>query len=250
MLELREVSKSFGETHAVHSMNLSVPARKTTAILGPSGCGKSTLLRMMIGLIASDTGSVQFAGTPITPKNVLATRRKMGYVIQDGGLFPHLTAERNVTIVARFLAWGEDKIEQRLSELCELTHFPHDGLHRFPLQLSGGQCQRLSLMRALMLNPEVLLLDEPLGALDPMIRAELQVELREIFRGLKKTVVLVTHDVGEAAFLADGLVLIRAGSVVQQGTLDNLIKSPAHPFVTQFINAQRSPLDAFRSIES
>ncbi len=243
MLELREVTKVFGTTQAVGPTDLRVDAGKTTAILGPSGCGKSTLLRMMIGLIAPDTGSIVFEDSQLSAENILQLRRKMGYVIQNGGLFPHLTAERNTTIVARFLGWAEPKIGARLEELRELTHFPQDGLGRFPLQLSGGQCQRVSLMRALMLDPDVLLLDEPLGALDPMIRAELQSDLRDIFRRLKKTVVLVTHDMGEAGFLADWIVLMRAGEIVQQGTLEQLVHSPADPFVTQFINAQRSPLD-------
>ena len=249
MLQLQNVSKAFGSTVAVHPTDLTVPAGRTTALLGQSGCGKSTLLRMIIGLIAPDSGSVLFEGAEITPENVLAVRRKMGYVIQDGGLFPHLTAEKNVTLVARFLKWPAERIASRLGALRELTHFPADGLSRYPLQLSGGQRQRVSLMRALMLDPELLLLDEPLGALDPMIRADLQSDLREIFRTLGKTVVLVTHDMGEAGFLADRIVLMRDGRIVQQGKFAELVDAPAEPFVTQFINAQRSPLDSLEANE-
>jgi len=243
MLELSGVSKRYGAAHALLPTNLSVPRGRTTVLLGPSGCGKSTLLRLMIGLIWPDAGTVRFEGTAVTPANALALRQRMGYVIQDGGLFPHLTARGNVTLMARYLGWGEDRIDQRLTELAGLTQFPGDGLDRYPVQLSGGQRQRVSLMRALMLDPDVLLLDEPLGALDPIIRSELQADLRDIFQTLGKTVVLVTHDLGEAGFLGDVIVLLRGGQIVQQGTLADLIHAPADPFVTRFINAQRSPLE-------
>jgi osmoprotectant transport system ATP-binding protein len=242
MLELKGVSKSFGSTTAVQAIDLSVSTGQTTALLGPSGCGKSTLLRMMIGLINPDSGEIHFDGTRLTAESALAARLKMGYVIQDGGLFPHLTANQNVAIVARFLKWNEERILGRLETLRELTHFPADGMHRYPAQLSGGQQQRVSLMRALMLDPDLLLLDEPLGALDPMIRAELQTDLRDIFRRLEKTVVLVTHDIGEAAFLADTILLMRDGAVEQSGTFTNMIEQPASEFVTAFIKAQRFAL--------
>jgi osmoprotectant transport system ATP-binding protein len=165
----------------------------------------------------------------------------MGYVIQDGGLFPHLTAEENVGLMARHLKWDRNRIDERIAALAELTLFPLDGLSRYPAQLSGGQKQRVSLMRAIMLDPEVLLLDEPLGALDPMIRADLQNELREIFRQLGKTVVMVTHDIHEAGYFGDSIVLMREGQVVQRATLADLLSHPADPFVTRFINAQRTP---------
>jgi osmoprotectant transport system ATP-binding protein len=239
MLELNGVTKSYGRQEALHATDLTVPAGQTTVLIGPSGCGKSTLIRLMIGLLRPDTGSVRFEGTEITPENVQSLRRRMGYVVQDGGLFPHLTAQGNVTLMARYLRWDASRIEKRLAELTNLTQFPHDGLDRYPAQLSGGQQQRVSLMRALMLDPDVLLLDEPLGALDPMIRAELQTDLRRIFQTLRKTVVFVTHDLGEAGYLGDLIVLLRAGKIVQQGTLSELVRTPVDPFVTGFINAQR-----------
>lgn len=243
MIELRDVSKNFDAIGAVKSFDLVVEAGSTMVLIGPSGCGKSTLLRLMIGLIRPDKGHVYFRGREVTPESVLSLRRKIGYVIQEGGLFPHLTAADNVTITARYLNWNREKIENRLNELADIVILPTERLHRFPGQLSGGQRQRVSLMRALMLDPDVLLLDEPLGALDPLIRADLQTDLKGIFQALKKTVVLVTHDLGEAAFFGDLIVLLRDGQIVQAGTLDDLFKTPADPFVTRFINSQRSPLD-------
>ena len=210
MLELTGVSKMYPPTTALHPTDLTVPDGKTTVLIGPSGCGKSTLLRLMIGLIAPDTGAVRFGGTELTPANILAIRRRMGYVIQDGGLFPHLTARRTYDAPARYPDWDSKRLDERLAEVTALTQFPADGLERYPVQLSGGQRQRVGLMRALLLDPELLLLDEPLGALDPIIRSDLQEMLRRIFRTLGKTVVLVTHDLGEAAFFGDRIVLLRA----------------------------------------
>jgi osmoprotectant transport system ATP-binding protein len=244
MLELLGVSKTFGKATALSPIDLALPPGRTTVLLGPSGCGKSTLLRLMLGLLHPDTGTIRFDGLPLTPENVMEFRRRAGYVIQDGGLFPHLTARDNVTLMARYLGRDGEGIGRRLGQLAELTRFPAGGLDRYPAQLSGGQRQRVALMRALMLDPDVLFLDEPLGALDPLIRSEMQAELREVFRAVGKTVVLVTHDLGEAGFLGDQIVLLRGGRVVQRGTLAQLVRAPAEPFVTQFINAQRSPLEA------
>ncbi len=246
MLELSSITKSFGGLKALDGLNLSIERGRTTVLIGQSGCGKSTLLRVMIGLIWPDAGQVAIDGVPVTPANALSLRRRIGYVIQEGGLFPHLTARANVSLMAGYLGWSEERIRQRLEELAALTQFPRDGLDRYPVQLSGGQRQRVALMRALMLDPDVILLDEPLGALDPMIRSELQRDLRRIFENLGKTVVLVTHDIGEAGFLGNMIVLLREGSIVQRGALEELIHSPADPFVTEFINAQRSPLEALR----
>ncbi len=249
MFQLSNISKSYGPTRALRNTDLAVLAGRTTVLIGPSGCGKSTLLRLMIGLIRPDIGRVLFEGAQIMPSSILELRRRMGYVTQDGGLFPHLTARRNVTLMARHLSWSKQRINTRLSELSELTQFPQGGLDRFPIQLSGGQKQRVSLMRALMLDPDVLLLDEPLAALDPMIRSDLQAELRRIFRKLGKTVIMVTHDLSEAAYFcnvtpAEGeVVLMREGRIVQQGAIDDLVRSPSDPFVTRFINAQQAPRD-------
>ncbi|MDM8559737.1 ATP-binding cassette domain-containing protein [Candidatus Parabeggiatoa sp. HSG14] len=244
MLELKNISKTYGQTKALKSINLSIPAGKTMVLLGQSGCGKSTLIRIMNGLIQADNGgTVYFEDVQITPKNALELRHKMGYVIQEGGLFPHLTAYQNISLMAHYLGWTEDRIGKQVTKLTQLTQFPPEGLNRFPSQLSGGQRQRVSLMRALALDPALLLLDEPLGALDPMIRSGLQADLKHIFQTLGKTVVIVTHDISEAGFLGDAIVLLRDGQIVQQGSLTELVHTPSDPFVTQFINAQRSPIE-------
>ncbi len=243
MLNLKSISKSFENVQAVQNLTLAVQEGETTVLIGPSGCGKSTVLRMVNGLIAPDTGSIEFENEPICPDSIMMMRQKMGYVIQEGGLFPHLTAYQNVTLMAAYLGWDAVQIEDRLSTLIELTQFPRDGLRRYPAQLSGGQRQRVSLMRALMLDPVLLLMDEPLGALDPMIRVDLQAELKSIFWKLKKTVVMVTNDLSEAAYLGHTLVLMRDGAIIQKGTLKDLLNTPADPFVPRFIKAQRHPLD-------
>jgi osmoprotectant transport system ATP-binding protein len=166
----------------------------------------------------------------------------MGYVIQEGGLFPHLTGRANAALMARHLGWDEARIDDRIGALTELVQLPPDRLEQYPSELSGGQRQRVSLMRALMLDPDVLLLDEPLGALDPMIRSDLQDDLRGIFRRLGKTVVFVTHDIGEAGFFGDHVVLLHGGAVEQRGRMRALVDAPASAFVTDFIQAQRAPL--------
>lgn len=246
MLELRGVAKSFDATTALAHMDFCAIAGQTTALIGPSGCGKSTMLRLMIGLSQPDAGVVLFDGQPLTRDTIQKARQRIGYVIQEGGLFPHMTALRNIAIVAQYLGWEERKITARAAELAELTKFPIDGLERYPAQLSGGQRQRVSLMRALFLDPDALLLDEPLGALDPMIRSALQTDLKHIFASLGKTVILVTHDIGEAGYLADSITLMEAGRIVQEGSLRDLALRPASDFVSAFVNAQRSPLETLR----
>lgn len=239
-VQLAGVSKTFGASVALHPLDLSFAPGRTTALIGPSGCGKSTILRLIIGLLQPERGVVEFEGEEITDANIATLRRRIGYVIQDGGLFPHLTARANVLLMARHLGQPPEKMSARLTELSALTRFPVEALDRYPAELSGGQRQRVSLMRALALSPDLLLLDEPLGALDPLVRAALQKDLKEIFKRLEQTVILVTHDLAEAVYLADEIVLMNEGRVVQTGTFRELRERPASEFVTEFINAQRS----------
>lgn len=240
MFELRQVVKRHGATVALDAIDLSIATGRTTALIGPSGAGKSSLLRMLIGLEWPDSGEVRFDGVPLRREILLEQRRRIGYVIQEGGLFPHLTGAGNAALLASTLGWEAPRIQARLRELAELCQLPFPALSRYPAELSGGQRQRVGLIRALMLDPAVLLLDEPLGALDPIVRHDLQTQMRELFALLKKTVVLVTHDVAEAAWLGDTLVLLRAGKVLQQGGIGELLDAPADPFVREFMHAQRS----------
>jgi osmoprotectant transport system ATP-binding protein len=239
LVQLVEVSKTYADASALHPTSLAIERGKTTVLIGPSGCGKSTLLRLIIGLIEPDAGTIEFDGVPIMPDQIEMLRRRIGYVIQEGGLFPHLTARGNVLLMPRHLGKPEKEIASRLSELCALTRFSETLLNRYPVELSGGQRQRVSLMRALMFSPELLLLDEPLGALDPLVRAGLQNDLKEIFVRLNQTALLVTHDLAEAAYLGDEIVLMNEGRIVQQGSIVDLRQKPASDFVTEFINAQR-----------
>src|SRR4029453_9171492 len=179
-------------------------------------------------------------GKPVTPDNINALRRRIGYVIQEGGLFPHLTARANVLLMGRHIGKSEKETHNRLLELSELTRFSENLLPRYPLELSGGQRQRVSLMGAVMLSPELLLLDEPLGPLDPLVRAAVQTDPKEIFARLRQTALLVTHDLAEAVYFGDDIVLMNEGRVVQQGSITDLRERPANPFVSEFINAQRS----------
>ena len=243
MILLDQVSKTYGTQVALAPTTLEFAAARTAALIGPSGCGKSTLLRMIVGLVRPDSGRVVIETETLTASNLERRRHAIGYVIQEGGLFPHLTAAGNVTLLARHLRRDPGWIGKRLGALAELVRIPRTILERFPGDLSGGQRQRVSLMRALMLDPPVLLLDEPLGALDPVTRYGLQEELKRIFDQLGKTVVLVTHDMSEAAHFGHTLVLLKEGRVLQQGPLADLLERPADRYVSEFIRARR-PLAA------
>jgi osmoprotectant transport system ATP-binding protein len=239
VIELREVSHAYGDTPAVRALSLSAAAGQTLAIIGPSGCGKSTVLKLAAGLLQPTTCSVHINGVDLRNADLPKLRQRIGYVVQSGALFPHLTAADNVTLAARHLRLAAESIDQRLAFLRHLMRLPAELMHHYPAMLSGGERQRVSMMRALFLDPDVLLLDEPLGALDPMVRAELQQELRACFAQLGKAVLLVTHDMAEAAFFSEHLVLMRGGQVLQQGSCSQLLRQPASDFVVSFVKAQR-----------
>jgi osmoprotectant transport system ATP-binding protein len=242
MITLHNVTKRFGDRIAVDHVSLTVPTASTHVLLGSSGSGKSSILRLILGLLRPDAGEVRVEadGDHHEPA------RRIGYVVQEGALFPHLTAARNVTLPARAARWSEERQAARLGELAALVGLDRDLMGLHPAQLSGGQRQRVSLMRALMLDPAVLLLDEPLAALDPIARADLQRELVGIFDRLRKTVVLVTHDVREAFVFGAGITLLNRGRVVQHGTFADLARHPADPFVAAFLRAQAPPPDMAR----
>jgi osmoprotectant transport system ATP-binding protein len=241
---LVHATRAFGATRAVDDVSLAFARGRTSILIGSSGSGKSTLLRMLVGLEWPTAGEVLSDGEPLRRETVLAVRRRVGYVIQDGGLFPHLTVLGNLALLPRHLGWKPAGVLERARELARLAHLHEDLFDRFPAELSGGQRQRVALMRALMLDPPTLLLDEPLGALDPLVRHGLQDELREIFRSLGKTVIMVTHDLAEAAFFSDRLILLRRGRVLQDGSLEDFRREPADSFVREFLAAHRSLPDA------
>ncbi|MBL6751428.1 MAG: ATP-binding cassette domain-containing protein [Nevskia sp.] len=239
MFTLEDVSLRYAGAAALDAVSLRFAAGTVTAVIGSSGSGKSSLLRLLLGLAQPQQGRVLVEGAPLTPERRLAVRRRIGYVIQEGGLFPHLSARDNLALLPRHLGWSGARIDARAADLAALARLPASALRRRPAQLSGGERQRVALMRALMTDPPALLLDEPLGALDPIVRYELQEQVRPLFAALGKTVVLVTHDLAEAAFLAPRLVLMRHGRVVQDGTFEDLRDRPADDFVRQFVAAQR-----------
>jgi len=241
MFSLKNVSKSFGSLQVLQPTTVDFRVGESTVLIGPSGCGKSTLLRILVGLLAPDSGTIEFEGLPVNDSNIQALRQRMGYVIQDGGLFPHLTARQNVGLLAKHLGWDRNKVMARVDELADLTRLPRTALDRYPAQMSGGQRQRVGIMRSLMLDPPVMLLDEPMGALDPLVRFDLQNDLRSIFKTLSKTSIMVTHDMGEAAFFGDRVMLLSEGKIVQEGRLEELINNPSNEYVARFINAQRIP---------
>ncbi|GAC1548825.1 MAG: ATP-binding cassette domain-containing protein [Polyangiales bacterium] len=250
-LSLERVTKAFHGRTVITETSLEVAKGERLALIGPSGCGKSTLLRMILGLVVPDSGVVRVGDVTVSEATARSVRRRVGYVIQDGGLFPHLTAAENVTLVARLnggsgAASDPARLHARVKELAELARLPEALLGRYPIALSGGERQRVGLMRALMLDPDVLLLDEPLAALDPIVRARLQEDLREVFRKLGKCVLVVTHDMAEAAYLAEVIAVMRDGKLLQRGTMRDLVDAPAHPFVAEFVGAQRTLTEALR----
>ncbi len=238
MLTLDAVTKSYDGVRVLGPLEIKLTRGRTLVLIGPSGCGKSTVLRLVNGLIEPDSGTVRVFGKPLVQDTLRPARLRMGYVIQEGGLFPHLNVYDNVALMARRLNWDAARIQRRVSQLCALTRLPAELLARYPTQLSGGQRQRVSLIRALMLEPDLLLLDEPLGALDPLIRAELQQDLKNVFQQSHCGVLMVTHDLHEAVYFADEIALLNDGCIVQQGPAQTLLESPANDFVARFVRAQ------------
>ncbi len=241
MLRFKNVTKTFGQYVVLDRINLNLAPDRTHVLLGQSGSGKSTLIRIAAGLIEPDSGESALDGRPsqsIASKDRAAL---FGFMVQDGGLFPHLNCRDNVLLPARVHNMPLEKTRSRLQELASMVGITEPLLRRYPREVSGGQKQRIALMRALILNPPLLFLDEPLGALDPMVRSDLQRELKAIFKKLKKTVVIVTHDLSEAAYFADSIALLRAGHIEQHGKLQDFLKFPKSQFVKDYFQAQRPP---------
>ncbi|QCR36668.1 ABC transporter ATP-binding protein [Nissabacter sp. SGAir0207] len=234
MIQFSQVSKTYGGKPVVDALTLNIADGEFTVLIGTSGSGKSTTLKMINRLVEPDHGEILFAGEAIHAFKPEDLRRRMGYAIQSIGLFPHWTVEQNIATVPRLLKWPTAKIRARVRELLGLLHLDEAFLKRYPHQLSGGQQQRVGVARALAADPEVLLMDEPFGALDPVTRGALQQEMARIHQLLGRTVVLVTHDIDEALTLADRIVLLDQGRVQQQGAPLDLLERPANAFVREF----------------
>lgn len=225
---------------AVDNLSISIPAGAITVLVGPSGCGKTTALKMINRLIEPTSGHIQIFGEPIATRAAHELRRQIGYVIQHTGLFPHRTIATNIATVPRLLGWPKPKINARVTELTELVGLEPDILTRYPSELSGGQQQRVGVARALAADPPVLLMDEPYSAVDPIVRAHLQDELLSLQTRLKKTIVMVSHDIDEAVKLGDRIAILNIGAELAQfGPPEELLRAPASPFVEQFLGAER-----------
>jgi osmoprotectant transport system ATP-binding protein len=242
MIRLRGVTKVFPGTSqpAVDGLDLDVPRGELVVFVGPSGCGKTTTLKMINRIVEPTSGTITIDGQDATRRPAHELRRDIGYVIQQIGLFPHRTVERNVATVPRLLGWDQERIAARVDELMELMDLPREMGSRYPAELSGGQRQRVGVARALAADPPVLLMDEPYGAVDPLVRARLQDQLLELQSELHKTIVFVTHDIDEAIKLGDRIAILNVGGVLEQyDTPTEILRRPASDFVTAFLGDER-----------
>jgi len=251
MIQLTNVSKSFdgGKTLAVRDLSFRVDEGETVVLLGSSGCGKTTTLKMINRLIDPSNGRIEVGGKDVQRQDPADLRRRIGYVFQGIGLFPHMTIEQNVEIVPRLLGWSARERRERVFQLLDLVGLPpEDYAHRFSEALSGGQQQRVGVARALAADPAYLLMDEPFGALDALTREALQQELLALKKRLDKTIIFVTHDIFEALLLGDRIVILHKGNVEQIGTKDEIFSSPATPFVHELFGKPTKQLADFRDI--
>ncbi|MFT8322423.1 MAG: betaine/proline/choline family ABC transporter ATP-binding protein [Bacillus sp. (in: firmicutes)] len=240
MLKMENVSKTYkGGKHAVKKINLDIQKGEFICFIGPSGCGKTTTMKMINRLIEPSGGAIYINGENILHKDPIKLRREIGYVIQQIGLFPHMTISENISLVPKLLKWKDQERKEKAAELLKLVDMGPEYLERYPHELSGGQQQRIGVLRALAANPPLILMDEPFGALDPITRDSLQEEFKNLQKTLDKTIVFVTHDMDEAIKLADRIVILRAGEIVQVGTPDEILRNPADEFVEEFIGKDR-----------
>ena len=242
MITLDRLSKSFdGGRAAVDELSLTINPGEICVLIGPSGCGKTTTMRMINRMVEPDAGRIEVAGSDVTRIDAVALRRSIGYVIQQVGLFPHMTIGENIATVPKLLGWDAARIGRRVAELLALVQMePAVYLDRFPRELSGGQKQRVGVARALAADPPVMLMDEPFGAIDPITRANLQDEFLRILRELGKTIVFVTHDIDEAIRMGSRIAILRAGKLVQYDTPERILARPADAFVEAFVGKDRS----------
>ncbi|MBN8568030.1 MAG: ATP-binding cassette domain-containing protein [Ignavibacteria bacterium] len=248
MISVENISKSFNGVPAVKNISFEVKENETLVLLGTSGCGKTTTLRIINRLTEPDSGNIIINGKNVLSQQPDELRRGIGYVLQNHGLFPHYTTSENISIVPKLLNWDKEKIKQRTNELLKKLQLSEGTWLAFPNELSGGQQQRVGLARALAVNPPILLMDEPFGALDPITKADIHKEFKELDELKKKTIVLVTHDVQEAFELGDRICLMDKGEIMQIGTPFELLFTPANDYVKSFFDKHRLQLE-FKSIQ-
>lgn len=241
-VEYRNITKQYGDGEkAVDDFSLVVPSHSTTVLVGSSGCGKTTLLRMVNRMVDPDQGQLLIDDQDVTELEPVRLRRSIGYVMQNAGLMPHQTVIENIQTVARLQGRAKSELEQPSREMMELVGLDPELADRYPSQLSGGQQQRVGVARALMVKSNILLMDEPFGAVDPIVRAELQELLKNIQKEFRKTVIFVTHDIEEALTLADQIVVLAKGAeILQKGTPGEIISKPANDFIASFVGADKA----------
>ena len=240
MIQFERVTKAYKQNVVIQEMDLHIQQGELVVLIGPSGCGKTTILKMINRLIKPTSGRILVQGEDVMEKDVIQLRRNIGYVIQQTGLFPHMTVEENIQIVPKLKKMPPEEIKRRTLNMMELIGLdPEEYLHRYPVQLSGGQQQRIGVARAFATDPAVVLMDEPFSALDPITRSQLQDELVALQGQLKKTIVFVTHDMDEAVKIADRICILNEGRVLQYGTPEEVLKNPAHGFVSDFVGRNR-----------
>lgn len=237
MIEFVDVNKNFGEYHIIKNLSMKIEKGKITVIIGSSGCGKTTTLKMINKLIIPTSGKIYIDGEDISQKDTIKLRRNIGYVIQQTGLFPHMTVKENIELIAKIENIDKNKMNMRTRELMKMINLDYEKFsERYPLELSGGQQQRVGVARAFALDPAIILMDEPFSAVDPISRRQLQDELVAIQKKLEKTIFFVTHDIQEAVKIADKICLLNNGEIMQYDTPENIIKNPKNDFVRKFVN--------------
>ena len=240
MLEFNNITKVFKNQKVINNTNFKVNDGEFIVIVGPSGCGKTTTLKMINRLISPTSGTILLNGKDIMKQDVIKLRRNMGYVIQQTGLLPHLTVSENIGLLPRLEKWPEEKVEARITELLKMIKMdPEKFEDRYPCELSGGQQQRIGVARALSTNPDIILMDEPFSALDPISRGQLQDQMYDLQQDLKKTIIFVTHDMDEAIKLGDRICIMNGGDILQFDTPEEILKNPANDFVKEFIGKNR-----------